>query len=503
MENYTQAVNSRYFDLVDEDISAIWEDIENTPESTDKEKWKQKLMRISEEYVFSSRFALIRLFGVRAGGCVFEQTETDILSVRAMTAEQLSKWEILLNEIAEHQADADPIYDKYLIAKALRDPESAEAMAKELIPEEIRGDANKMRTYRRESRKKAKVLLSREEAFHLGHMLGFSLQEMQWFLLRVFDLEDGIRYNSSDDLIEAYGFIIGSSQLHVNRLKKQYAELVEKCPNQAFLERREDWTQNVSESFYGLVQNWMRTPENCDADFLEWIKEQSVFLDRPSRSALTIYRNLSCYAYDLLSGNIDVPEEDRFLNCMNKVVGESIETAKTKELLFNGDEVSAKKCKLIAGEIMLENLNMSFSEQTDKAKAWHVILTQNDGTPTSTGSLNVSRTRVQDLLEGTIQVEKSDLIYLLWFVSNLFWLGDQATDPDRIFNRLADFTEAAEIMLDRAMLPPFYPPHILEQSMMLSIVASDEFGYDPAELYEELCSSLIIQRNSKNRTVNV
>lgn len=64
---------------------------------------------------------------------------------------------------------------------------------------------------------KKTTLLSREEAFILGHILQFSLEDMEWFLLRVCDVEGGFRYNSSNDLIEAYGFLTQLSWKKLNR----------------------------------------------------------------------------------------------------------------------------------------------------------------------------------------------------------------------------------------------------------------------------------------------
>ena len=72
--------------------------------------------------------------------------------------------------IAERQADADYEYDLTIVQKAL------------IVDQ------------------KKTTLLSREEAFILGHILQFSLEDMEWFLLRVCDVEGGFRYNSSNDL---------------------------------------------------------------------------------------------------------------------------------------------------------------------------------------------------------------------------------------------------------------------------------------------------------------
>ena len=167
--------------------------------------------------------------------------------------------------------------------------------------------------------------------------------------------------------------------------------------------------------------------------------------------------------------------------------------------LYENGAISAKKCRAVAGDILLDNLNRSFSDQTDKAKAYHVIAVRPDGQMTVSGGINASRTRVQYLLAGKAEVEKSDMLYLLWFTVGLCWLWNSRPRPSEIYDRLADFIDAAEICLDAAMLPPFYPPHLIEQSMLLSVVYAGRTESDTAEIYEQICSAVIERRKSKNR----
>ena len=49
------------------------------------------------------------------------------------------------------------------------------------------------------------------------------------------------------------------------------------------------------------------------------------------------------------------------------------------------------------------------------------------------------------------------------------------------------------------MLPPFYPPHLIEQSMLLSVIYAGRTESDTAEIYEQICSAVIERRKSKNR----
>lgn len=193
------------------------------------------------------------------------------------------------------------------------------------------------------------------------------------------------------------------------------------------------------------------------------------------------------------------PIESDFLPCIRELVSQPEEDERTVAALYVNGAISAKKCRAVAGDILLDNLNRSFSDQTDKAKAYHVIAVRPDGQMTVSGGINASRTRVQDLLAGKAEVEKSDMLYLLWFTVGLCWLWNSRPRPSEIYDRLADFIDAAEICLDAAMLPPFYPPHLIEQSMLLSVVYAGRTESDTAEIYEQLCSAVIERRKSKNR----
>jgi len=58
-----------------------------------------------------------------------------------------------------------------------------------------------------QNHQKKTTLLTKEEAMSLGHIIGLTLKKMEWFLLRVFNVDGGFRFNSSEDLIDAYVFL--------------------------------------------------------------------------------------------------------------------------------------------------------------------------------------------------------------------------------------------------------------------------------------------------------
>ena len=245
---------------------------------------------------------------------------------------------------------------------------------------------------------------------------------------------------------------------------------------------------------------------------MEWMGARAEHLDLPSATALRVYRNLAVFAYNLANQTEDAPDVDilhgigfgsetDFVRCIREIVSSKEYADQTIEALFDGGKLSEKKCKKIAASLLLENLDFSFSDQRDKTKAWHVIDVLTDGKMTVSGGINASRTRVQELLFGNqFLIDKSDFLYLLWFVANLCWFqGRSNPNADELTTRLFDFIDVAENCLDKAGLPKFYPAHLVEQSMMLSII----YAYagpekcDPAEVYEQVCSS-IIERRAKH-----
>ena len=200
-DSYTQEAKKRCLDLVDANLDQIWEDIDNMPEDSDADKWRKKINAIAKEYTFSSRFSLMRIFLNRADEsqlldnknpnkgfkvilkddskedtveCEFK--DISIEHAKELSDEELGQYEKFLMEIASRQSDQDVNEDSRLIRKALMIDEPSNP-------------------------------LTREEALQLGHSLQLTLEEMEWFLLRVFIVAGGFRYNVSDDLIEAYGFM--------------------------------------------------------------------------------------------------------------------------------------------------------------------------------------------------------------------------------------------------------------------------------------------------------
>lgn len=502
-EEYTKEVLNNIFGLLESDTAQIEADMAQLSETASADLWKKELTKIAQDYSFSSRFALMRIiynrarasglvdakapeiptatskFKVTISGKTLEFQDFSLAHAETLTRKECNQYVTYLMSQAALQEDSDSEIDEYLISRAWYG-----AKRGLFTPQAFTLDEN--------DAEKHKVPLTREEALYLGHTLQFSLNEMQWYLLRVFDFDDGLRFNKANDLIEAYGFMTNASWLHVRELKKKYTKIcnsIEKDENQVpYFEH----TSALLESLPMKFGEWKHFPETMDQNFLEWMRALSPRLDIPSRTATRIYRNLAAYALDLADGKELTPEDDDFVDQLQSISKDTEESQSTHRLLYKNGIISPEYCSKAAKKLLFENKLISDSIQDDSSKAWHVPTTLSNGKPTPTGEINSCRTQVEDILAGRTQAEKSDMLYLLWFTFNIVWQGADKPDANAICCRILNFKDAAEDVLKEALLPTFYPPHLMEQTMLLSIVNGGKSDIEPSAVYEYALESLRI-----------
>ena len=485
--DYTWQVRSQVLSLLDEETCSIWKTIESENRGDDASRWRETLGKIAEEYALSSRFALMRILAARDADCPVSQPVSLAQAAGLTPQESLDNLNRLL-KIAGQNPDNDPEQCEYLITRAWYDEEGVNEAAAALLPEELRKDPKAFRqakaAFVKENKKKFRTRLTRPEAMELGHCLNFSLKEMEWYLLRVFDCGEAFRYNESADLIDAYGFLVGAGINRVARLRSRYLQAAAAQPRTADGVIGSGFTQSLADTLPGLVCQWRHQPEKMDELFLGWILSQSFRLDHPSQTALRIYRNLAVFADDLLTGEELIPDETELEDCIQDVYREPTESGAVHRLLYNGGAISPAGCRELAARLLLENKIQSASAEADNAGAWHILTTRADGKLTAAGGLNASRTRVADILLGRVQPEKGDLLYLLWFIENLVWQNADPADRTGIRERIGGFIQTADYLLEAALLPHFYTPHLMEQAMLLSIVQGSKMGEDSAVVYE-------------------
>lgn len=585
-ENYTEKAHNQYMDLMDQGLYHIWDDIENTPEDTSADMWRKKILGIARKYNLSSRFALMRIlycrctglidlsisspvegvsFSMEIGNKTVEFSDVSIQHAMQLTKEELAQYKTALLKVAAAQKYPDykeQVAEK-LISIALQIPDDS-------------SDAPKK--------------MNRENAIKLGHVLGFSVSEMNWFLLRVFQTDNGLMLRSSDDLIDYYCFETKKNYTSASNLKREYARRTEVIETEEADEYAQSWTQNLSNNFSEKIREWNAVGAQADELFLQWMVEHAHFLDRLSRTALCVYKNLSLYAFHIAIGQEEVLEEKELFDRLEKEInsedpgewqdllqseGERIRKIgnnlnfesglmeifkdtilklepdelldvidshselkehfeklvrnltpdKQRDAINDEKKILFKKifmdlnpetlcdvivgmltpellCDVIANTLTLENSLLTFTDVKDKyrEKAWGAISVNSNKTPSR------SQSNLKKVLMGETSPQKDDVLYLLWFLLNRSWTLPASSEavpgkrrdilpPKTIFNRMADFMDISKDTLEAALLPAFYPPHLMEQSMMLTIAAtSDNAIRTPAETYEEICKSLIVPR---------
>lgn len=517
--SFTTQAEDYFLDILELDKAAIWNDIESTPSDTPAELWKKKLEGIGREYALSGRYALMRLLCCRARGvavcdggqtvlsaeggdftAVAGEKEYCFADISAEHAAHMSPEESLqyldyLQELSRQQADWDPELNAQVFSRVWFDEAGANAAAESRLEGTPRQKKAARAEYEKKHKKFYKNRMTRQEAFLLGHILDFSLEEMQWFLLRTQHEQECFRFSQSEDLIEAYGFLTGSSWKQVERLKQAYAEQTEGLKKQEDFLRETGFTRDISDSLPGMVERWQRRPETMEAEFLKWMVLRAPGLDVPSCTAGRIYRNLAAMAYELAAEQAPLPEETELPDLIRRCCEEE-ESQAAQQLLYRDGELCPAECKRVADRLMLKNKQLADSLRGDNTAVWHVLDVREDGRLYPAGGVvNTGRTRVADLLQGKVQAEKGDLLYLLWFTANLLWQYGDPEDPNTICCRVLDFMDGARCLLEEAMLPDFYPPHPMEQSMLLAIVSGRDEDNTPAAVYEAMLEAMQDRRN--------
>lgn len=492
---------------------------------------KKDLYKFRREFRCSTQFVLMRIFFARYGGDNTPENGFTIsvggepLTFRNITSdhaedlhglvEELKKYQLLLRDTAKRKL----FLDLQEVPDAVRNAEQEKRWSRacELIDEALECTLTGNGTAEPKPRNEKDPVMPRQDLLELGHYLGLSLAEMNAFLLRSLDFEDGLFYSFSGDLIEAYGFLTQSSAQKVALLKEEY--LVQ---SQAYLKghqpsgkRDSDMTKRLGAMLPALVSRW--PVEKRDSYFMATLLSNSFWLDKPSQTALRIYHNLAKAAYDMIC-QIEAIEKDRKLSMEAKqsavkavltgdpgresphMVYEKIMNILRREddalESLGEEERKAIADKLIsfqsrttrttvhshAGTANAVRTALVPSSIPDRMKSWCAIRLGPDKNLTITWRFgNEGRTRVQDLLLGNCTakdkdgvsriygVQKEDMLSLLWAFFNVYWAYLR---PFSAGERLDEFCNAADAVLAAALLPRFYVPHIFEQALLRSILYS-------------------------------
>lgn len=513
--SYTQAAKERCYGLIDNDLDAIWEGIDTMPTDSKAERWIKKLQSIAKEYTYSSRFALMRIlqnrwcaakeliqqdpsvgFSVELHNGIISFEDISIEHAKNLSVQEIEAYTAVLTEMARMQKDANARTGNALIKKALIDVQ----------------------------------VLSRRDALKLGHILGFSISEMEWFLLRVCDAEGGFHFNKSEDLIEAYVFLTNGSYKDVEKLRDTYDTEYRHLEKTAQDIHDVDWTLSQECSLVEMVEHWKTNYNGTkDEQFLLWLKEITPYLGRNSQTALRLYRNLVAFAYDVVTGREFAPDVDTkkanhplgkprtdFYNAIRNILCLSDLSERAKALLYNEGGIDSEFCNEVAKVLHRYNADaVNYRYDAHWRKAWATLKVNPRGkldlhhayrsvkvrVPDEHGQYrdaHITVDRIADILQDKAAVEKYDMLYLIWFISYQCWYyGRKKLDTDEVQSRMNDFCDIACDCLEVSG-HEFYPPHMMEQAALISIARaySRKGPKRPEIVYARLCR-LIYEMDAK------
>ena len=371
----------------------------------------------------------------------------------------------------------------------------------------------------------AQDLLSHEEIVMLGHALHFSLDQIRQFSFRSLQ-DDGFSINRADDLIDIYCFSSPdrNSRYHARRLKALYRTMTEGVEKVRMDEKNRDqqFTEAVHQQFRSEEQ--IRNRFANDEEFMEWMTANAPYLDLPSKTACDIFRKLTHFSCELLAMHGDGRGVTAGFTADDRMESESMDRFRESEYdIYFKDAIEdhvLSDTELPDGiiweeeaeqiqEYLFRNYNFTFSyfdgstedESLDYGKKKLEINVQNKkilwGVPVVAKDKRTARDvlggqRLLDLLKGNTAVEKPDLMMMLWFVCNLFWEWADYGEKEEFADRIDEFIDLSNELLERCYLPMFYAPHIMEYCMLSAMVAAHETDYEAGILnyYEWFCESL-------------
>lgn len=487
--NYTEAIRDGFFDLIEKDTVEIWENLDRSVAMIKSGKWKEHYSEVVAKYRFSSRFAIMRVLFEKATGLSPSKTDEQALA-KGFSVAGIGKFPNITIKHAKELTDTEvALYQQLLLRRVEENNPDYIQEALSLVPGILELPSAGI-----------KCKLPRNELIRLGHMVDFSLEDMQFILLRVLcDNEAGFKYSASTDIIDIYGFLTRSTLAQVDELKAWYDQNAAKVKKVEYADKPIQFTQDIATSLEQIFSQW--SPENQVAEFQKWLLKNAPYLDLKSKTARKVYINLAAYTYDLtkncLSNMSDIEGENLYED-IEKISQIPVYHEYAQQLFFNGSKPYVKKCESIAEELIYENAEYAgdFHTHDSNSELLYHVLHVESGKVTSRGKLNKnSKNRIRDILMDKVAPEKSDLLYLLWFAANSQWIGTVSTAEEKV-TFMDDFLAAAACILNAALLPEFYPPNILEETLMLALVLGDE-NNTPAMIYESICSAFTDKGKAK------
>ncbi|MBO5461491.1 MAG: hypothetical protein J5983_06835 [Ruminococcus sp.] len=484
---YTRYVEDEYWGYLERTAIQAKRVIENVDEEASREEWKEQIEAIGKEYTCSARFFLMAyLYGKADRVCEEKNCYSFLYNNKEYVFQKVT---------VEHaQNISDEERDRYL----------------ELfisIASDNHGDKKgAWRPVMRKAmlRNKRIELLSRGEGFKIAHGLKFSYEQADQFLISVLD-NDGFSFTRSEDIIEAFCFLYPPCNDYyiAERLKEEYRQKTEGIAKADVEIKPENFTKDIAVALPDRIAEWSADEENDTTElFMEWLVNQAPFLDIPGKSAYRLYRNFAVYAWQLIkksrvSVNDRVNDPYHMTPRENLIVGMGLEadTCESdfaeeirKQCIETDYELSDEDVYTVASELV-RRASLEF-DNPKKRKAdttWRYLTVDKNGKITA----KAIGDRIPRLLKREESVSKADLLFILWQVCELLWMETSDYTETIVFDRIAGFWYCAEEILDQAMLPRFYGPHLLERSFLNAICAESIEADYPFEIYEGMCEYVL------------
>lgn len=328
-------------------------------------------------------------------------------------------------------------------------------------------------------------LLTKEEAFRIGHGLRFTLEEMDAFLLRVLD-NDGLSYTRSEDVIEAFCFLHqpANNCRIAQQLKKIYRKKTDSMQKQYSEPRPEGFTVSIEASLQSRIKQWETQENDVAAAFMQWLLSRAPYLDLPSRSAQRIYCRLAELAYQLTIDANRNTEESTFSQLLLTTCQQS------------GNPVIDENTAYRLSDKLLNTAALEFDNARKRQpnQVWRYLTVDPKGRATAVAA----GARIPLLLTGTEAVTKADLLFMIWYIGDLCWIESNVTGQ-MIYDRTADFWSVSEHLLEQANLPGFYAPHMLERCFLKAICTPHNTEEYPFEVYEGMCEYVLPEKQERKR----
>lgn len=329
-------------------------------------------------------------------------------------------------------------------------------------------------------------LLTKDEAFQLGHGLRMTLQEMDEFLLRVLD-NDGLSYTRSQDTIEAFCFLYAPANdpRTAQRLRERYEAATRHVAKKTVQEKPAGFTVTIETSLHDRIRKWEEQGMDVQEAFLQWLVEKSPYLDIPGAAARRIYSRLAQLACQWIEDDSLIPDETGFSDGV-------LDFCLQEEAVLPDENRIYRMSEQILNTAALEFDNLR-KRQTNQV--WRYLTVDQKGrtTAVAVGS------RIPQLLLGNEPITKADMLFMIWFVGDLCW-AENTMSGQVIYDRTADFWTVSEQLLEEANLPGFYAPHMLERCFLRAISTRSEANAYPFEIYEGMCEFVLPEKQERHRS---